>query len=168
MICNRSSSCAAVHMSMAKHAIRKTVNLNSPHFVSSGGAALPAFGMAVLKSPPPSRSPSAEKNHLVPPHLPATATNPAATAAASAPPAATTAAAVAGLGCSAGAADAAASGSALQPSGCKRKRNGAAGVPEMDLPSGSKQARQKPALAEQREEQQGPTAPTFHLLRSHK
>lgn len=126
--------------------------------LSAGGAALPAFGMAVFKSPPPSRSPSAERNHPAPlVTSPATALNPGAPAAC---------AAAAACGPSGGTADAA--GLGLQPSGSKRKRDGGAGTLEVDMPSSSKQIRQGTA-AQQNANQPGSTGPhTFHLLKSHK
>ena len=119
---------------------------------------MPAFGMAVFKSPPPSRSPSAERNQLAPyVTSPATAVHPAAVAV-------TTIAAVSGP--SGGTADKA--GLGIQLSGSKRKRDGGVGTPEMYIPSSSKQIRCEGTAAEQTAGVQGPTGPTFHLLKSHK
>lgn len=139
--------------------------------LSSGGAALPAFGMAVFKSPPASRSPSAEKNQLALLMSPATAAEAPTTAAdspavaAPAPAGAPAPAAVSGRS-TAGAAEAA--GLGTQPSGSKRKRDGVGSDTEVDLTSSFKQARQAPLSAEQHEQEQGASGPTFHLLRSHK
>lgn len=124
---------------------------------------MPAFGMAVFKSPPPSRSPSADQNQLAPFGTSA-ATAAAAPATSVDPTAVASAAAVAGP--SAGTADVA--GSGVQPSGSKRKREGAAGTPEVDMPSSSKQIRLEGATAEHSAGVQGTTAPAFHLLKSHK
>ena len=134
--------------------------ITQPLLLSSGGAALPAFGMAVFKSPPPSRSPSAERNQLA-----QLVTSPATAAAATAVDLAA-AAATAVPGPSGGTADLA--GLGIQPSGSKRKRGGGAGTPEMDMPSSSKQIRREGTATEQSVGIQGPTGPTFHLLTSHK
>ena len=124
--------------------------------LSSGGAAVPAFGMAVFKSPPLSRAPSAEKSQAAPP---ATAVDLAAAAA-------TAAAAAAVSAPSAGATDA--TGLGIQPSGSKRKRDGVAGIPDLDVASSSKQVRREGASAEQNVKAPGASGPAFHLLKSHK
>ena len=133
--------------------------------LSSGGAALPAFGMAVFKSPP-SRSPSADRNQLVPLVTPATAAAAPAKAVNPGVPAASAAAAAAARGPSGGTEDVA--GLDMQPSGSKRKRDGGAGTPEQDMPSSSQQIRREGTAAEQIVELPGPVGPAFHLLKSHK
>lgn len=160
----------------SRHQTGQAPSLSSQHptlaLLSSGGAALPAFGMAVFKSPSASRSPSAEKNQLAllmspatAAEAPTTAAEAPTTAAGSATVAAPAAAAVLGSS-TAGAAEAA--GSGVQPSGSKRKRDGVGSDTEVDLPAGVKQARQAPSSAEQYEQEQDASGPTFHLLRSHK
>ena len=130
--------------------------------LSAGRAALPAFGMAVFKSPPPSRSPSAERNQPPP-----AVTSPATAAAAPATAVNPAAAAAAACGPSDGTADVA--GLGFQPPGSKRKRDGRAGTHEVDMPSSSKQIRREGTAAEQIVDPPGPTGPhTFHLLKSHK
>ncbi len=130
--------------------------------MSAGGAALPAFGLAVLKSPPQSRSPSLGTSRppsaspLAPAALPATAAelpsssaNPDGTAGATA----------------AKASYALADATAIddQPSGSKRKRESDAVVERMVQPSASKQPRLDVGVVAADKSRQ-----TFDCVKSHK
>jgi len=131
--------------------------------VSAGGAALPAFGLAVLKSPPQSRSPSLGTSR--PPSaspLPPAATLPATAAelpSSSAHPNGT-------AGGAAGTATyALADATAVddQPSGSKRKRESDAVVERTAQPSASKQPRLDVGVVAADKSRQ-----TFDCVKSHK
>ena len=131
--------------------------------MSAGGAALPAFGLAVLKSPPQSRSPSLGTSR--PPSaspLPPAATLPATAAelpSSSAHPNGT-------AGGAAGTATyALADATAVddQPSGSKRKRASDAVVERAAQPSASKQPRLDVGVVAADKSRQ-----TFDCVKSHK
>ncbi len=136
--------------------------------MGAGGAALPAFGLAVLKSPPQSRSPSLGTSR--PPS--ATPSAPAAPAPAAALP--STAAELPSSsanpnGTAGGAAATAtcvlADATAIddQPSGSKRKRESDAVVERTAQPSASKQPRLDVGIVAADTSQQ-----TFDCVKSHK
>ena len=139
--------------------------------VSAGGAALPAFGLAVLKSPPQSRSPSLGTSRppsaspLAPPAtLPATAATLPATAAelpsSSANPDGTAGATAAKT------THALTDATAVddQPSGSKRKRASDAVVERAAQPSASKQPRLDVGVTVAADKSQQ----TFDCVKSHK
>ena len=136
--------------------------------MGAGGAALPAFGLAVLKSPPQSRSPSLGTSRppsasLPAAALPATAATLPATAAelpsSSANPDGTAGAAAAK------ATSALADATAVddQPSGSKRKRESEAVVERTAQPSASKQPRLDVGVVAADKSRQ-----TFDCVKSHK
>lgn len=131
--------------------------------MSAGGAALPAFGLAVLKSPPQSRSPSLGTSRPPSASPLASAATPPATAAelpsSSATPEdiAKGAAAVATYGL----ADATAVDD--RPSGSKRKRESDAVVQRTAQPSASKQPRLDVGVVAADKSRQ-----TFDCVKSHK
>ena len=141
---------------------------------------MPAFGMAVFKSPPPSRSPSVDNAQPAPSAPPATLNPTTAIASATAAPA-TAAPATAAATSSPAVGRPAASAAPVpfanrletadvisQQSGIKRKRGGEAAEAEDHLPSSSKQVRLSDSSTEEHGHAEEASGPTFHLLRSHK